>query len=82
MLRKFIGDANSIVLSEEVNTERNSICDMVPVEILDRKLKRLRNKKVAFVNLFWRNQKVKGATWEAEVDMMKCYPYLFHSTQG
>ena len=53
----------------------------VPVEILDRQVKRLRNKEIASVKVLWRNQKVESATWEAEDDMKKRYPHLFSSTK-
>ena len=71
MLRKCLGDPNAIVSLEEV-----------PVQILDRQVKRLRNKEVASVKVLWRNQQVESATWEAEADMQRRYPYIFHSTQA
>ncbi|WMV09449.1 hypothetical protein MTR67_002834 [Solanum verrucosum] len=40
---------------------------------------RLRTKEVASVKVLWRNQFVEEATWEAEEDMKKRYPYLFES---
>ncbi|WMV32635.1 hypothetical protein MTR67_026020, partial [Solanum verrucosum] len=52
----------------------------VPVEILDRQVKRLRNKEIASVKVLWRNHLVEGATWEAEVNMKSGYPHLFPST--
>ena len=82
MLRKFIGDPNAIVTLEGVEVEENLSYEEVPVEILDRQVKRLRNKDVASVKVLWRNQNVESATWEAELDMMKRYPYLFQSTQA
>ena len=51
----------------------------VPVEILDRQVKRLRNKEIATVKVLWRNHLVEGATWEAEADMRSRYPHLFNS---
>ena len=51
----------------------------IPVEILDRQVKQLRNKKVATVKVLWRNHLVEGATWEAEADMRSRYPHLFSS---
>ena len=51
----------------------------VPVEILDRQVRRLRNKEVASVKVLWRSQSVEGATWEAEAAMKVKYPYLFPS---
>src|SRR5687767_7918490 len=82
MLRKFIGDIDSIVPSKDVLIEDNMTYEEVPVEILDRQVKKLRNKEVASVKVLWRNQKVESATWEAEEDMKKRYPYLFAPTQA
>ena len=82
MLRKFLGDPSSIVPLEVVNAEENLSYEEVPVAILDRQIKRLRNKEIASVKVLWRNQLVESATWEAEADMMKRYPYLFQSTQA
>ncbi|WMV08295.1 hypothetical protein MTR67_001680 [Solanum verrucosum] len=47
--------------------------------ILDRQVRRLRNKEVATVKVLWRSQSVEGATWEAEATMMAKYPHLFPS---
>ena len=45
----------------------------------DRQVHKLRTKEVASVKVLWRNQFVEEATWEAEEDMKKRYPYLFES---
>ena len=82
MLRKYLGDPSSIVPLDMVNVEENLSYEEVPVEILDRQVKRLRNKEIASVKVLWRNQLVESATWEAEADMMKRYPYLFQSIQA
>jgi len=82
MLRKFIGDANSIVPLDDVAIQEDLTYEEVPIEILDRQVKKLRNKEIASVKVLWRNQKVESATWEAEEDMKKRYPYLFPSTQA
>ena len=56
----------------------------VPVEILDRQVRRLRNKEVASSKILWRSQSVKGATWEVEAAIKTKYPHLFpyDSTQA
>ncbi|WMV07261.1 hypothetical protein MTR67_000646 [Solanum verrucosum] len=53
--------------------------EKVPVQILDRQVRKLRTKEVASVKVLWRNQFVEKATWEAEEDMKKRYPHLFES---
>ena len=82
MLRKCLGDPTSIIPLDEVIIEDNLTYEEVPVDIFDRQVKRLRNKDVASVKVLWRNQHVESATWEAEADMMKKYPYLFHPHRG
>ncbi|WMV08998.1 hypothetical protein MTR67_002383 [Solanum verrucosum] len=83
MLRKCVGDPNAIVSLEVVGVvEDNLTYEEVPVQILDRQVKRLRNKYVASIKVLWRNQQVESATWEAEADMQRRYPYPFHSTQA
>lgn len=49
------------------------------MKILDRQVHKLRNKDVTLVKVLWRNQLVKGATWESEADKMANYPHLFPS---
>ena len=51
----------------------------VLVEILDRHVRRLKNKEVALVKVLWRSQSVERATCEAEAAMKAKYPHLFPS---
>ena len=55
MLRKCLGDPSYIVPLDVVNVEENLSYEEVLVEILDRQVKRLRNKEVASVKVLWRN---------------------------
>ena len=80
MLKKCIGDPVSILPLEGLGVNENLSYEEVPVEILDRQVKKLRNKKVASVKVPWRNHLVEGATWEAEADMKPRYPHLFPPT--
>ena len=77
MLKKCLGNAESILLDECFWVEEDLFYEEVPVEILDRQIKRLRNKEVATVKVLWRNHLVEGDTWEDEADMRSRYPYLF-----
>ncbi|XP_073049506.1 uncharacterized protein [Primulina eburnea] len=49
----------------------------VPIQILDRKVKVLRNKEIGIIKILWRNQLVEEATWEPEEEMKQRYPELF-----
>ncbi|WMV46395.1 hypothetical protein MTR67_052785 [Solanum verrucosum] len=79
LLKKCVGDPASIVPLESVAVKDSLSYEDVPVEILDRQVRRLRNKEVASVKVLWRSQSVEGATWEAEAAMKSKYPHLFPS---
>ncbi|XP_069150612.1 uncharacterized protein [Solanum lycopersicum] len=69
----------SIMPVEGLGVDEDLCYEKVPVEILDRQVKRLRNKEVGIVKVLWRNHFVDGATWEAEADIRSRYPHLFGS---
>ena len=47
------------------------------VLILDRQVKRLRNKEIPTVKVIWSRHSEEDATWESEADMRAKYPHLF-----
>ena len=75
MLKKCLGDPASILPIEGLGVDEDLSYKEIPVEILERQVKRLRNKEVAIVKVLWRNNLVEGATLEA--DMRSRYPHLF-----
>ncbi|WMV07354.1 hypothetical protein MTR67_000739 [Solanum verrucosum] len=79
MLKKCISDPSLILPTESIKINDNLSFEEIPVQILDRQVRRLRTKDVASVKVLWMNQFVEEATWEAEEDMKKRYPYLFES---
>ncbi|WMV24633.1 hypothetical protein MTR67_018018 [Solanum verrucosum] len=79
MLKKCMYDPSLIVPTENIGIKDNLSYEEIPVEILDRQVHKLRTKEVASVKVFWRNQFVKEATWEAEEDRKKRHPHLFES---
>ena len=79
LLKKCVGDPASIVPLESVAVKDTLSYEDVPVEILDRQVRRLRNKEVSSVKVLWSSQSVEGATWEAEAAMIAKYPHLFPS---
>ena len=48
-----------------------------PMVILDRKMKVLHSKEVAFVKVHWQHWRGSTWTWEAEVEMREHYLDLF-----
>ncbi|XP_069145673.1 uncharacterized protein [Solanum lycopersicum] len=51
MLKKCLGDPSSILLAERLGVDEDLPYDEVPVEIFDRQVKQLRNKKIATVKV-------------------------------
>ena len=62
VLKKCVGDPASIVPLESVAVKDSLSYEDVPVEILDRQVRRLKNKEVTSVKVLWRRQTVEGAT--------------------
>ena len=77
MLKKCIGDPVSIIPIEALDVDERLSYEEVPVEILDRQVKKLRNKEVASIKVLWRNHLVEGATLMTEADIKSRYPQLF-----
>ncbi|XP_049414696.1 uncharacterized protein LOC125877450 [Solanum stenotomum] len=77
MLRKCIGDLSHTTPTEDVQVTVDLTYEEVPIVILDRQVRKLRNKEVASVKVLWRNQQVEEVTWEAEEAMKLKYPHLF-----
>ena len=77
MLKKCIGDPESILPIEGLGVKDNLFYEEVQVQILDSQVKKLRNKEVVSIRVLWKNHFVEGATWEAEAYMKSHYPHLF-----
>ncbi|WMV25537.1 hypothetical protein MTR67_018922 [Solanum verrucosum] len=77
MLKKCMGDHSLIIPMENIGIKDNLSYEEIPVEILDRQVRKLRTKEVVSVKVLWRNQFIEEATREAEEDMKKRYSHLF-----
>ncbi|XP_069145690.1 uncharacterized protein [Solanum lycopersicum] len=62
MFKKCLGDQASILPVEGLGVDENLSYEEVPLEILDRQVKQLRNKEVVTVNVLWRNHLIEGKT--------------------
>ncbi|KAL4339467.1 hypothetical protein GQ457_08G028290 [Hibiscus cannabinus] len=82
MLRKYRSDPSHLLEPKHVELNLDLTYEEEPVMILDREVKRLRNKNVSLVKVLWRNHKVEEATWEPEETMRTRYPYLFDSSKN
>ncbi|WMV18810.1 hypothetical protein MTR67_012195 [Solanum verrucosum] len=77
MLKNCMGDPSLIIPTQNIEIKDGLSYEEIPVQILDRQVRKLRTKEVASVKVLWRNQFVEEATWEAEENMKKRYPHLF-----
>ena len=59
MLKKCMGDHSLIILTEDIGIKDNLSYEEIPVQILDRQVRKLRTKEVASVKVLWRNQFVR-----------------------
>ena len=65
MLKKCIGDPESILPIEGLGVLDNLFFEKVPIENLEKQVKKLMNKEVASIKVLWKSHLVEGATWEA-----------------
>ncbi|XP_071901027.1 uncharacterized protein [Coffea arabica] len=77
MLKKYYPDPTHIVQPEEIEVDESLTYEEKPVRLLDRKVKKLRNKQIPLVKILWKNHGVEEVTWEMEEEMQKKYPELF-----
>ncbi|XP_070046846.1 uncharacterized protein [Nicotiana tomentosiformis] len=71
MLKKVVGDPVLIVSVETIEVNEELLYEEFPVAILDTHVRKLKNKEIASVQVFWRNQQIEEATWEAEEEMKR-----------
>ncbi|XP_070057097.1 uncharacterized protein [Nicotiana tomentosiformis] len=57
-----VGDPSAFVLVEPIEVNKDLSYKQIPVAILDRQVRKLRNKEITFVKVLWRNQQVEEAT--------------------
>ena len=77
MLRRYRSDPNHVIQEPEVELSEDLTYQEQPVEILDRMVRKLRNKEIPMVKVKWNHHSSKEATWEVQRDMQEKYPYLF-----
>ncbi|WMV59178.1 hypothetical protein MTR67_052563 [Solanum verrucosum] len=66
-----MGDPLLIIPTEDIGIKDSLSYEEIPVQILDRQVRKLRTQEVASVKVLWRNQFVEETTWEAEENMKK-----------
>ncbi|GKA01999.1 putative reverse transcriptase domain-containing protein [Tanacetum coccineum] len=76
-LKKCLTDASLHVPLGEIKVEKTHRFVKEPMEIIDRKVKRLKRSKISLVKVRWNSKRGPEFTWECEVYMKSKYPQLF-----
>ena len=77
MLKKYIPDSSHVLDYKPLQLEGDLTYEECPIQILDRKIKDLRNKKILLVKVLWQNRSQEEATWECEEDIKNQHLELF-----
>ena len=77
MLKKYVLDKSHVLEQEPIELHEDLSYEEKPVQILDRKIKTLRNKEIPLVKVLWPNQKIEKAMWEREDEMRAFYLEFF-----
>ncbi|KAL2230915.1 UNVERIFIED_CONTAM: Transposon Tf2-11 polyprotein [Sesamum indicum] len=77
MLRRYRSDPSHTLHEPEMEISEGLTYVEELMEILDRSIKKLRNKEISMVKVKWSHHSPREATWEVEENMREKYPYLF-----
>ncbi|GJY49151.1 putative reverse transcriptase domain-containing protein [Tanacetum coccineum] len=76
-LKKCMADEPLAILLDEIQIDDKLHFIEEPVEIMDRKVKRLKQSHILIVKVRWNSRRGPEFTWESEDEMQKKYPHLF-----
>ena len=77
MIKKYVPDSSHVLDDKPLQLEKDLTYEEHPIQILDRRIKELRNKRIHLVKILWRNNSMEEATWEHEEEMKNKCPKLF-----
>jgi hypothetical protein len=72
-----VHDSLHVIDFEPLQVQADLKYEEKPVQILDRKVKQLRTKKIPLVKVLWQNHDVEEASWELEQEVRSKYLHLF-----
>ncbi|GKD76862.1 putative reverse transcriptase domain-containing protein, partial [Tanacetum coccineum] len=80
-LKKYLAEGDIVVLMDEIQLDDKLHMIEEPVEIVNRKVKRLKQSRIPIVKVRWNSQRGLEFTWEREDQIKKKYPHLFTSKE-
>nr|GFA93519.1 putative reverse transcriptase domain-containing protein [Tanacetum cinerariifolium] len=78
-LKKCLLDESLIISLDEIQLDDKLHFIKEPVEIMDRKVKQLKQSRIPIVKVCWDSRRGPKYTWEHEDQMKSKYPHLFTS---
>ncbi|GJT31158.1 putative reverse transcriptase domain-containing protein [Tanacetum coccineum] len=78
-LKRCLGDENLIIPLEEIQLDDKLHFIEEPVEIMDRKVKQLKQSRIPIIKVRWNSRRGLEFTWEREDFFRSKYPHLFSS---
>ncbi|GKG24594.1 hypothetical protein Tco_0395222, partial [Tanacetum coccineum] len=79
-LKKCLADQTLQVPLDEIRVDAKLNFVEEPVEILERKFKKLKRSRIAIVKVRWNSKRRPEFTWEREDQMKLKYPHLFSAS--
>ncbi|XP_020090414.1 uncharacterized protein LOC109711675 [Ananas comosus] len=79
-LRKYIHDPEHTLLYEPPELQEDMSYEEFPVSIIAREVRKLRNREIPYVKVWWSNHDDREATWELEDVMKEHHPHLFEES--
>ncbi|GJR57199.1 putative reverse transcriptase domain-containing protein [Tanacetum coccineum] len=76
-LKKCMADEPLAIPLDEIQVDDKLNFIEEPVEIMDREVKRLKQRRIPIVKVRWNSKRGPEFTWEREDQMQKKYPHLF-----
>ena len=77
MLKMYVHDPSHVLEHPTLELDVDLTYEEQLVRIVDRLVKKLRNKSILTVKVIWGRHSKKEATWESVADMKIKYPHLF-----
>ena len=77
MFRKYVFDPQHVIDFQTLQVGEDISYEEMPISILERKEKILRNRSIPLVKVQWQRHQSEETTWEFEEEMRRLYPSLF-----
>ncbi|GJV57971.1 putative reverse transcriptase domain-containing protein [Tanacetum coccineum] len=81
-LKKCLSDEPLAIPLDEIHVDDKLNFIKEPIEIMDRKVKRLKKSRILIVKVRWNSRRGPEYTWEREDQMQKKYPHLFANPES